>query len=82
MDIDNLSEYYFLHKRASKHKVMTQKVENQVFKNDAISLDRIQILHFSGSQIDQFGLKAICFIMFSSHAKYNCSGPLSDVHFC
>ena len=26
-----------------------QKVENRDFKNDAISLDRVQVLHFSGS---------------------------------
>ena len=26
-----------------------QKVENRDFKNDAISLDRVQVLHFAGS---------------------------------
>ena len=27
----------------------TPKVESWVFKNDAISLDRVQVLHFAGS---------------------------------
>ena len=60
------------------HRKDTQKVQSRVFKNDAISLDRMQILHFSGSQIDHFSIKTACFIVFAGHAKSSFSLPFQQ----
>ena len=40
-------ELHVFHKWSFKRGA--QKEENRVFKNDAISLDRVQVLHFAGS---------------------------------
>ena len=54
----HFSNCMFLHKWSFKRKA--QKVQNRDFKNDAISLDRVQVLHFSGSfwasQIEEVAL--------------------------
>ena len=52
------AEFWFLMKIDPRKD--TQKVQSRVFKNDAISLDRIQILHFSGSQNDSSCEKKTC----------------------